>query len=317
MKRSQNSNEKRNKSKKMKKYITKEVKIGITGIVALCILFYGLNYLKGINMFQPSCHIFAKFENVNGLTQSSPVFADGVRVGIIRDIFYDYNVSKKVIVEVELHNELRIPKGSSAELVSELMGGVRMNILLANNPREKYNMGDTIPGVVNTGMMETAAKMLPQIEKMLPKMDSILSSLNAILGEKNIPKTINSIEKTTANLAVVSSQMRGLMSTDIPQFTKKLNTIGDNFIVISNNLKKIDYAQTMQRVDSTLENVKLLTNKLNSKNNTIGLLLNDPQLYNNLNSTSANAASLLEDLKSHPKRYVHFSIFGRKDKEVK
>lgn len=301
----------------MKKYITKEVKIGIAGIVALCILFYGLNYLKGINMFQPSHHIYAKFENVNGLTKSSPVFADGVRVGIIRDIFYDYSVAKNVIVEVELHNELRIPKGSNAELVSELMGGVRMNILLANNPREKYNMGDTIPGIVNTGMMETAAKMLPQIEQMLPKLDSILSSLNAILGDKNIPKTLNSIQQTTANLAVVSSQMKGLMSNDIPQFTQKLNTIGDNFVVISHNLKKIDYAQTMQKVDSTLENVKLLTDKLNSKNNTIGLLFNDPQLYNNLNTTSANAASLLEDLKSHPKRYVHFSIFGKKDKEVK
>lgn len=238
-------------------------------------------------------------------------------MGIIRDIFYDYSVAKNVIVEVELHNELRIPKGSNAELVSELMGGVRMNILLANNPREKYNMGDTIPGIVNTGMMETAAKMLPQIEQMLPKLDSILSSLNAILGDKNIPKTLNSIQQTTANLAVVSSQMKGLMSNDIPQFTQKLNTIGDNFVVISHNLKKIDYAQTMQKVDSTLENVKLLTDKLNSKNNTIGLLFNDPQLYNNLNTTSANAASLLEDLKSHPKRYVHFSIFGKKDKEVK
>jgi len=301
----------------MKKYITKEVKIGIAGIVALCILFYGLNYLKGINMFQPSHHIYAKFENVNGLTKSSPVFADGVRVGIIRDIFYDYNVSKNVIVEVELHNELRVPKGSNAELVSELMGGVRMNILLANNPREKYNMGDTIPGIVNTGMMETAAKMLPQIEQMLPKLDSILSSLNAILSDKNIPKTLNSIQQTTANLAVVSSQVKGLMSNDIPQFTQKLNTIGDNFIVISNNLKGIDYAKTMHKVDSTLVNVKLLTDKLNSKNNTIGLLLNDPQLYNNLNTTSANAASLLEDLKLHPKRYVHFSIFGKKEKVKK
>lgn len=301
----------------MKKYITKEVKIGIAGIVALCILFYGLNYLKGINMFQPSHHIYAKFENVNGLTKSSPVFADGVRVGIIRDIFYDYSVAKNVIVEVELHNELRIPKGSNAELVSELMGGVRMNILLANNPREKYNMGDTIPGIVNTGMMETAAKMLPQIEQMLPKLDSILSSLNAILSDKNIPKTLNSIQKTTDNLAVVSSQMKGLMSNDIPQFTQKLNTIGDNFIVISNNLKGIDYAKTMHKVDSTLVNVKLLTDKLNSKNNTIGLLLNDPQLYNNLNTTSANAASLLEDLKLHPKRYVHFSIFGKKEKVAK
>ncbi len=199
------------------KYITKEVRIGIAGIVALCVLIYGINWLKGIHMFQPSSYFYAKFENVNGLTKSSPVFADGVRVGIVRDIYYDYAKPGNVIVEVELDTELRIPKGSSAELVSELMGGVRMNILLANNPREKYAVGDTIPGTLNNGMMESAA-------------------------------------------------------------------------------------------------VKILTEKLNSKDNTIGLLFNDPTLYNNLNATTENAASLLEDLKEHPKRYVHFSLFGKKDK---
>ena len=280
------------------KYITKEVRIGIAGIVALCVLIYGINWLKGIHMFQPSSYFYAKFENVNGLTKSSPVFADGVRV----------------IVEVELDTELRIPKGSSAELVSELMGGVRMNILLANNPREKYAVGDTIPGTLNNGMMESAAKLIPKVEEMLPKLDSILISLNNILGDKSIPATLHSIEKTTANLAVVSSQVKGLMSNDIPQLTSKLNTIGDNFVVISGNLKEVDYAATFKKIDETLANVKILTEKLNSKDNTIGLLFNDPTLYNNLNATTENAASLLEDLKEHPKRYVHFSLFGKKDK---
>lgn len=296
------------------KYITKEVRIGITGIIALCVLIYGINWLKGIHMFQPSSYFYAKFENVNGLTKSSPVFADGVRVGIVRDIYYDHAKPGNVVVQVELDTELRIPKGSSAELVSELMGGVRMNILLANNPREKYAVGDTIPGTLNNGMMESAAKLIPKVEEMLPKLDSILISLNNILGDKSIPATLHSIEKTTANLAVVSSQVKGLMSNDIPQLTSKLNTIGDNFVAISGNLKEIDYAATFKKIDETLANVKILTEKLNSKDNTIGLLFNDPTLYNNLNATTENAASLLEDLKEHPKRYVHFSLFGKKDK---
>ena len=296
------------------KYITKEVRIGIAGIVALCVLIYGINWLKGIHMFHPSSYFYAKFENVTGLTKSCPVFADGGRVGIVRDIYYDYAKPGNVIVEVELDTELRIPKGSSAELVSELMGGVRMNILLANNPREKYAVGDTIPGTLNNGMMESAAKLIPKVEEMLPKLDSILISLNNILGDKSIPATLHSIEKTTANLAVVSSQVKGLMSNDIPQLTSKLNTIGDNFVVISGNLKEVDYAATFKKIDETLANVKILTEKLNSKDNTIGLLFNDPTLYNNLNATTENAASLLEDLKEHPKRYVHFSLFGKKDK---
>ena len=296
------------------KYITKEVRIGIAGIIALCVLVYGINWLKGIHMFQPSSYFYAKFQNVNGLTKSSPVFADGVRVGIVHDIFYDYTNPGNVVVEVELDTELRIPKGSSAELVSELMGGVRMNILLANNPREKYAVGDTIPGTLNNGMMESVAKLMPQVQEMLPKLDSILISLNTILGDKSIPATLHSIEKTTANLAVVSSQVKGLMSNDIPQLTSKLNTIGDNFVTISGNLKEVDYAATFKKIDETLSNVKMLTEKLNSKDNTLGLLFNDPTLYNNLNATTENAAGLLKDLKEHPKRYVHFSLFGKKDK---
>ena len=296
------------------KYITKEVRIGIAGIIALCILVYGINYLKGINMFKPSSYFYVKFQNVNGLATSSPVFADGVRVGIVRDIYYDYNQAENVIVEVELDTELRIPKGSSAELVSELMGGVRMNILLANNPREKYAIGDTIPGKLNNGMMESVAALMPQIEQMLPKLDSIMISLNTILNNQSIPATLHSVEKTAANLEVASGQLKVLMGRDIPQLTGKLNTIGDNFITISGNLKEIDYATTFKEIEQTLANVKMVTEKLNSKDNTVGLLLNDPQLYNNLNATTANAASLLEDLKEHPKRYVHFSLFGKKDK---
>jgi hypothetical protein bfra3_19086 len=296
------------------KYITKEVRIGIAGIIALCVLVYGINYLKGINMFKPSSYFYVKFKNVNGLAKSSPVFADGVRVGIVRDIYYDYNQAENVVVEVELDTELRIPKGSSAELTSELMGGVRMNILLANNPREKYAIGDTIPGKLNNGMMESVAALMPQIEQMLPKLDSIMTSLNTILGDQSIPATLHSVEKMAANLEVTSGQLKVLMGRDIPQLTGKLNTLGDNFISISDNLKKIDYANTFNEIEQTLANVKIVTEKLNSKDNTVGLLLNDPQLYNNLNATTANAASLLEDLKEHPKRYVHFSLFGKKEK---
>lgn len=296
------------------KLITKEVRIGIAGIVALCILVYGINYLKGINMFKPESYFYVKFRNVNGLAQSSPVFADGVRVGIVRDIYYDYNQPENVIVEVEVDNQLRIPKGSTAELVPELMGGVRMNILLANNPRERYTVGDTIPGMLNNGVMEKVTQIMPAVEKMLPKLDSILTSLNTIMADQSIPATLHSIEKTTANLQVASGQLRVLMSNDIPQLTGKLNTIGDNFVVISDNLKKVDYAATFQQIDNTIKNVKMITEKLNSKDNTVGLLLNDPQLYDNLNETTINAASLLKDLKEHPKRYVHFSLFGKKDK---
>ena len=201
------------------KYITKEVKIGIASIIALGVVVYGINYLKGIRMFKPSSYFYFKYEDVNALAKSSPVFADGFRVGIVSDISYDYNQRGNVVVEVELDRDMRIPKGSTGELVTEMMGGVRMNILLANNPRESYSVGDTIPGTLNNGIMAGAAELMPQIEKMLPKLDSILISLNTILSNPDIPATLKSVRNSTANLEAASGQMRKLMNKDIPQLT--------------------------------------------------------------------------------------------------
>ncbi|MCD7902128.1 MAG: MlaD family protein [Bacteroides sp.] len=298
----------------LKKYFTKEVRIAIAGIVALCLLVYGINYLKGIRLFHPTTYFYVKYKNINGLTKSSPVFADGYKVGIVSNIIYDYNNPGNVIVQIELDTNMRLPKGSSAELESEMLGGVKMNILLANNPRERHKIGDTIPGISSSGLMGTITGLMPKVEQMLPKLDSILLSLNTILSDENIPAILESTKTTTSNLAVITSQFNTLMRNDIPQITGKLNAIGDNFMVISNNLKEFDYAATLASVDETIARVKILTEKMNSKDGTIGLLLNDTELYRNLNETTANAASLLEDLQSNPKRYVHFSLFGRRNK---
>ena len=179
-------------------------------------------------MFKPSSYFYVKFRMSHWLTKSSPVFADGFRVGIVRDLYYDYTQPGKVVAEIDVDPELRIPKGSTAELAAEMLGGVKMNLLLANNPREKYQIGDTIPGVLNNGMMEKVATMMPQVEKMLPKLDSILASLNVILADPAIPATLHNVQDLTASMAVTSRQLQTLMKDDIPQLTGKLNTIGDN-----------------------------------------------------------------------------------------
>ena len=294
--------------------LIKEVKIGMAGIVALCVLIYGINYLKGIHLFKPTSYFYVQFQDINGLTKSSPVFADGFSVGIVRALHYDYTQPGNVLAEIEVEPDLRIPKGSTAELIAEMLGGVKMTLLLANNPRERYQVGDTIPGRLNSGMMDQAAKMLPQLEKMMPKLDSILTSLNTLLADPALAATLHNVEDLTASMAGTSRQLQSLMRNDIPQLTAKLNHIGENVEAMTDNLKQIDYAAAMQKVDATLANVRSLTDKLNQPDNTVGLLLNDPALYQNLNATTANAAALLEDLKAHPKRYVHFSLFGKKDK---
>ena len=295
--------------------MTKEVKIGLIGIAALAMLIYGINYLKGINMFQSANYYYVEYTNINGLAGSSPVFADGFKVGTVRSINYNYKKPGHVTVEVEVDKEMRIPKGSKGELVTEMLGTVKMNLLLNDKTNEFFQPGDTLPGITNNGLMGVAEeKLVPQVEQLLPKMDSILQSLNKLLADPALTATIHNAERLTANLDVTTRQLNSLMNNELPQITGRLVTITDNFSVISENLKGIDYASTFSKVDSTLYNVQLLTEKLTRKDNTIGLLFNDPTFYQNLSTTTANAASLLEDLKAHPKRYVHFSLFGKKDK---
>ena len=295
----------------------KEVKIGLIGIVGIAMLFFGINYLKGVRMFQPSCYYYVEYTNINGLTVSSPVFASGYKIGSVRDIQYNHANPGHVVVEVELDNNMKIPTNSRGELVTEMLGTVKMNLILNLESKEYYQPGDTLPGIVNNGLMGVAEAIMPKVELLMPKMDSILHSLNQLLANPALTATLENTEKLTANLNVTTRQLNQLMQNDLPFLTNRMITIADNFTVISENLKSIDYAGTIQKIDSTLYNVQTLTSKLNNKDNTIGLLFNDPTLYNNLSATTANAATLLEDLQAHPKRYVHFSLFGRKDKAGK
>ena len=292
----------------------KEVKIGLIGILAIGMLIFGINYMRGVSMFKSSRSYYVEFNNINGLPISSPVFANGYKIGLVRDIQYNYEKLGTVTVEVEVEEGMRIPTGSKGELVTEMLGTVKMNLLLNLESQNYLQPGDTLQGFANNGIMGVAETMVPKLEQMLPKMDSILNSLNKLMADPALAATLHNAEQVTANLTVTTHELNKLMKNDLPKITGNLNSLTDNLNTISYNLKGIDYAATMRSIDSTLYNVRVLTNKLNSKDNTIGLLFNDPTLYNNLSITTANAASLLEDLKSHPKRYVHFSLFGRKEK---
>ncbi|MBQ4519549.1 MAG: MCE family protein [Bacteroidaceae bacterium] len=296
------------------KYLTKEVKIGITGIVAIAVLVYGLNFLKGINVFKAGNGYYVEFEDIAGLVTSSPVYADGYGIGLVREIQYDYRNPGHVVVEIELDREVKLPIGTTAELETEMLGTVKMNLKLPRGVNRWYVQGDTLQGVVNAGVMGKAAGLVPKVEMMMPKLDSILMSLNNLLADQSLANTLHNAEQVTANLQITTERLNGLLASDIPAIAGNLNMVTENLAVISTNLKDIDYASTVARIDATLEGVKQFTDQLQSKENTVGMLLNDRALYDNLLKTTGNASALLEDLKEHPKRYVHFSLFGHKEK---
>lgn len=299
------------------KYFTKEVKIALVAIAGVVVLFFGMNFLKGLNIFSSEDNYYVQFSDITGLSSSSPVYADGFKVGVVKDIIYDYTHTEGSKVLIGVDKQLRIPQGSSAEIVSDMLGNVKVNLLLANNPHEKVAPGGLIKGMINDGAMGKLQDMVPAVEKMLPKLDSIMTSLNAILADPAIRQSLHNVQTITDNLTTSTAQLNTLMAglnKNVPGMMAKANNVLDNTETLTANLAAVDVASTMRQVDQTIANVQQLTAKLNSKEGSLGLLMNDTQLYDNLNSTMRNADSLVIDLRQHPKRYVHFSVFGRKDK---
>lgn len=299
------------------KALTKEVKIALVTIVGVVILFFGMNFLKGLNLFSSTDDYFIEFKDISGLSSSSPIYADGYQVGTVKDVIYDYTNTNPTKVVVAIDKVMRIPEGSSAEIVSDMMGNVKVNLLLANNPRSRIMPGQTIRGDVNNGAMGQLSAMIPAVEAMLPKLDSILASVNALLADPALAQTLHNVETVTQNLTTSSAELNKLMATmnhGVPTMMTKANRMLDNADVLTANLASLDLASTKQQVDNTIASVQQLTNRLNSNDGTLGLLMNDPSLYNNLTSTMRDADSLLVNLRQHPKRYVHFSLFGKKDK---
>lgn len=303
----------------------KEMKIALTAVVALVLLFIGINFLKGINVFRATNTYYVKFKDVVGLSVSNPVYANGYPVGIVRTIDYDYQRGEHVVVGIELDDEMHVPEGTTAELETELMGGVKMTLLLGPNPVRHLAQGDTLSGGLHKGTLDDVQAMVPAIQRMLPKIDSIMTNLNRLTGDPAVAATLHNMAAISADLRESSAQLNVMMKHDVPQTLASLKRTTANAEKFSANLAALDLEYTLNSVNSTLQSAQTLVGrldgvasgldtKLKGTDSTLGLLLNDRSVYDNLNSTLCNADSLMIDLKAHPKRYVHFSVFGKKDK---
>lgn len=299
------------------KFFTKEVQIALVAIAGVVVLFFGLQFLKGLSLFSTNNNYYVKLNDISGLSVSSPVYANGYKVGVVKDIVFDYSGASDIVAVVDLDSKMRLPKGTTAEIESDMLGNVKMNVVLANGNSGFLSVGDTLQGGKASGAMEKAAAMIPAIEKVLPKLDSIMGSLNVLLADPALANSLHNVDKITANLTTTTRELNVLMgglNKNMPGMLEHTNNILASTDKLTKDLSAIDVAATMAKVDATLANVQQMSDKLNSNEGTIGLLMRDPSLYNNLTATMRDADSLLIDLKAHPKRYVHFSLFGRKSK---
>lgn len=300
----------------MKKF-SKEIQIALVAIVGIVLLYFGLQFLKGLTIFSTDKNYYVKFQNISGLSASSPVYANGYRVGVVENIIYNFDRQDEIVAVVGLDNQMRLPKGSTAEIASDLLGNIKLELVLGPNPADILSPGDTITGCMQQGAMAQVGEMIPQIQAMLPKLDSILMNVNLLLADPALKNSLHHIDQITGNLTTTTNELNAMASTlnrQMPSLVKNADGMLANANDLTRNLNALDLAGTMTKVNNTLENVEQMTAKLNSNEGTLGLLMRDPGLYNNLNATMMHADSLMIDLKAHPKRYVHFSVFGKKDK---
>ncbi len=295
------------------KSFSKEAKIGVVTVISLVLLYIGINYLKGINLFKPVNHYYVKFDNVKEVTVSSPVFIDGFKVGLVRSITYNYETTDDITVEISLDEGMRLNKGSYITIVKSLLSGGELHIHLNKNQTEYYRSGDTLTGKMGDDMLESIQeRILPSVEALIPKIDSILGGLEYLVNHPALAQSLSHIEKSTSSLEHSSRQLNSLLNNlnnEVPVIMGNFRGMSENFNALSDELKVLNLTATVNSINRTLDNLTLTTEKLNRTDNSFGLLLNDRQLYDGLNNTLDSATDLLQDLKANPKRYVRLSLF--------
>lgn len=317
--------------------ISNEMKIGIMAVVGIVLLVLGFNFLKGKNLFTKKRLIYAKYQDVQGLAKANPVVINGLQVGRIEDLDGG-KAMKQIVVTISLNKDVNIPDNSLAVINPSILGGSATLEIQLGNSANYLKYGDTIMTSLSGGAFDQALKainpVLYEMRLAVKALDSTLQIINSVIdptAKKNLRSMIANLNTTTASFTVSSASLQKILNTqtgalaatleNMKKFTGNLNTnnqkldsIFDNAKIISTKLAEMDFKKTLDTLNVVLDNFKTASEKINSKDGSIGLLLNDTKLYDNLQSTANKLNILLDDIRVHPRRYVNVSVFGKKDK---
>jgi phospholipid/cholesterol/gamma-HCH transport system substrate-binding protein len=274
---------------------------------------WGLNYLKGINLLKQAQRYYVVYNQIDGLVTSAPVMLDGFQVGLVKSIDYQYNSPGHILVELNLEKQLNLPVGTKAVLEPALVGNPNISLILGPGPR-LLAVGDTLTADRKADLMiMLEEELIPGIKDLIQRAGRVVSQLEAQLDEGgDLNKSLASVRKTSERLASASASLDLLLANEIPSTIGNINSLSSNFNALGRELRTVDFAGISHRVDSTLLILQDVSLRLTRPDNSLGLLLNDTELYFNLNKTASSANELLLDLRERPKRYVHFSLFGSK-----
>lgn len=302
----------------MKKKLSKEFVIGLSVIVAILILIFGIDYLKGVNLFKPANFYEVYYTDVTDLGISSPVTINGYKVGQVRDISIDYTKPGKIKVTLALNKHLKLPEGTVAQMGHTLLSGAFINLQMGNSSNI-LKVGSTLDGNVAPDLMTSVQEqIMPAVGNIMPKVDSLLYNINLIAGNPALHNSINRFDGITANLysttAGLNSTM-GVVNTRVPVILNgagravvNIDTIAQNLAILSADLKELPLKPTMENVERITTNLEAFSRQLNDPNSTIGKLANDPALYDQLHKVSADIDSLIIDIKKNPKRYISIKL---------
>jgi len=317
--------------------ITNETKIGLLAFLAVILLIFGFNFLKGKNVFANKMTIYAKYNDVSGLTPSNPVFINGLQVGIINSIDNTPDL-KSFNVAILLNQKIDIPNNSIASIIENPLASTKLNITLGDT-KDFLKNEDTIATLpskeILSKVMEKVNPVIDNVVSTVSSLDSVLSNANKFLNknaQNDIAKTIENLNKLTTSLLVSSSALQSMLTNQTGAVAKTLNNINsitenlssnnnkvnrvfENIDKTTTKLSQLEIQNTLQTLDSTILFLNKTIEKINSKEGTLGLLVNDKVLYNNLTASTNKINILLDDIRTHPKRYVSISVFGKKEKE--
>lgn len=299
----------------MKKAFNRELIIGLCVLAALAILFFGIDFLKGVNIFKPVNYYYAVYTNVEGLATSAPVTINGYKVGLVRQIDYEYDNPGHVRVEMSLDQNLKVPAGTKAVLGSDILGTATIQLHLSDS-QDYHVIGDELIGVNSPGMLDAVSNdLLPAVSRIMPQIDTLLANINTIVGDPAIIKSVkrldaitSELESTTRSLAAATQRLQPITS-NVQTITTNVSDITGDVAVLSGQLKELPIDTLMNGLTVTVNNLKALSEELNNPNSTLGLMMKDPALYNNINATVTSLDSLFVDIKRNPKRYVTIKVF--------
>ncbi len=314
--------------------ISNETKIGALTCIAIVFLILGFNFLKGRSLTGKTLHYYAQFDNIQGLSNSNPVIISGKQVGAVSSSDGGRDM-RKINVKMNMNQPLDIPDNSVAIITPSIIGTTSIEIKLGNSDTF-YKDGDTISTKASASMFDEALQkidpVLFQVKAAVKSLDSLLITVNSIFDvatKNNIRGTMENLNKTTTSLVLSSASLQELLNSQTGALAKTINNVSSftgalaknnnkidstfaNLNKAASSLAHLDVQKTLSTLDSTVAELKITMDKINSENGTLGKLLNNTSLYNNLNATSNKINLLLDDIRFHPKRYVSFSVFGKK-----